>query len=176
MNPTTTGFLTQLLTTFTNIFATGFGVITPRAQAVLGTLAAIEIAFAALFWALRGEDFTAPFLRKLLRIGARQFLPDAWAALAAQAPEAARDDLLLRWLKGGLHGSDAGAALSRAIAWEAWESSVSQRQSAAPRALNEIKFGRHSLFQIPAGDLCAPHVGWRCAANAKCATFSGPLF
>ena len=64
---------------------------------------------------------------------ARQFLPDAWAALAAQAPEAARDDLL-RWLKGGLHGSDAGAALSRAIAWEAWESSVSQRQSAAPRA------------------------------------------
>ena len=63
---------------------------------------------------------------------ARQFLPDAWAALAAQAPEAARDDLL-RWLTGGLHGSDAGAALSRAIAWEAWESSVSQRQSAAPR-------------------------------------------
>ena len=63
---------------------------------------------------------------------ARQFLPDAWAALAAQAPEAAREDLL-RWLTGGLHGSDAGAALSRAIAWEAWESSVSQRQSAAPR-------------------------------------------
>ena len=63
---------------------------------------------------------------------ARQFLPDAWAALAAQAPEAAREDLL-GWLTGGLHGSDAGAALSRAIAWEAWESSVSQRQSAAPR-------------------------------------------
>ncbi len=64
---------------------------------------------------------------------ARQFLPDAWAALAAHAPEAARNDLL-RWLTGGLHGSDAGAALPRAIAWEAWESSVSQRQSAAPRA------------------------------------------
>ena len=64
---------------------------------------------------------------------ARQFLPDAWAALAAQAPEAAREDLL-GWLTGGLHGSDSGAALSRAIAWEAWESSVSQRQSAAPRA------------------------------------------
>ena len=64
---------------------------------------------------------------------ARQFLPDAWAALAAQAPEAARGDLL-RWLNDGLHGSDAGAALSRAIAWEAWESSVSQRQSAASRS------------------------------------------
>jgi len=74
---------------------------------------------------------------------ARQFLPDAWAALAAQAPEAARDDLL-GWLTAGLHGSDAGVALSRAIAWEAWESSVSQRQSAAPRA--------HSL---PAADAAA---------------------
>ncbi len=81
MNPTTTGFLTQLLTTFTNIFATGFGVITPRAQAVLGTLAAIEIAFAALFWALRGEDFTAPFLRKLLRIGFFVFLVASWPTL-----------------------------------------------------------------------------------------------
>ena len=64
---------------------------------------------------------------------ARQFLPDAWAALAAQAPEAARSDLL-RWLTGGLHERDAGVALSRAIAWEAWESSVSQRQSTDPRA------------------------------------------
>jgi len=81
MNPTTTGFLTQLLTTFTNIFATGFGVITPRAQAVLGSLAAIEIAFAALFWALRGEDFTAPFLRKLLRIGFFVFLVASWPTL-----------------------------------------------------------------------------------------------
>ena len=63
---------------------------------------------------------------------ARQFLPDAWAALAAQAPEAAQADLL-RWLHEGLHVSDAGVALARAIAWEAWESSVSQRQSAASR-------------------------------------------
>ena len=64
---------------------------------------------------------------------ARQFLPDAWAALAAQAPEAARTDLL-RWLTDGLHERDAGIALSRAMAWEAWESSVSQRQRSVPRA------------------------------------------
>ena len=63
---------------------------------------------------------------------ARQFLPDAWDALAARAPLAERDDLM-RWLTSGLLGSDAAAALSRAIAWEAWESSVSQRQCAAPR-------------------------------------------
>ena len=63
---------------------------------------------------------------------AQQFLPDAWALLAAQAPHAARSDLL-RWLHAGLHGSDPQLALSQALAWEAWESSVSQRQNAAPR-------------------------------------------
>ena len=63
---------------------------------------------------------------------ARQFLPDAWALLAAQAPDAAYGDLL-RWLHDGLHGSDPHAALARAMAWETWENSVSQRQSAAPR-------------------------------------------
>lgn len=81
MDPTTTGFLTQLLTAFTNVFANGFGILTPRAQAVLGTLVAIEIAIAALFWAVRGEDFTAPFLRKLLRIGFFVFLVASWPTL-----------------------------------------------------------------------------------------------
>lgn len=64
---------------------------------------------------------------------ARQFLPEAWAALAAQAPHATHHDLL-RWLHDGLHGGDPQAALVRAIAWETWEASVSQRQCAAPRA------------------------------------------
>ena len=64
---------------------------------------------------------------------ARQFLPDAWALLAAQAPHAAREDLL-PWLHAGLHGSDPQLALSQALAWEAWESSVSQRQNASPRS------------------------------------------
>ena len=64
---------------------------------------------------------------------ARQFLPDAWALLAAQAPDVVRQDLL-PWLHEGLHGSDPQVALSRAMAWETWESSVSQRQSASPRS------------------------------------------
>ena len=64
---------------------------------------------------------------------ARQFLPDAWALLAAQAPLAAQADLL-PWLHAGLHGSDPQVALSRALAWEMWESSVSQRYSASPRS------------------------------------------
>ena len=62
----------------------------------------------------------------------RQFLPDAWARLAAQAPQAAHGDLL-RWLHDGLHGGDREVALARAMAWEAWEASVSQRQSALSR-------------------------------------------
>jgi len=81
MDPTSPGFLTQVLNTFINVFSSGFGVLTPRAQAVLGTLAAIEIALAALFWALRGQDFTAPFLRKLLRIGFFTFLVASWPTL-----------------------------------------------------------------------------------------------
>ncbi|MGQ5332566.1 P-type conjugative transfer protein TrbL [Xanthomonas arboricola pv. corylina] len=87
MDPTTTGFLTQLLRAFQNVFANGFGIITPRAQAILGTLAAIEIALAALFWALRGEDFTAPFLRKLLRIGFFAFLVASWPTLTKGTAE-----------------------------------------------------------------------------------------
>ncbi|ATS28396.1 conjugal transfer protein TrbL [Xanthomonas citri pv. fuscans] len=81
MNPTTTGFLTQLLQNFVNVFSNGFGILTPRASAILGTLAAIEVALAALFWSLRGEDFTAPFLRKLLRIGFFAFLVASWPTL-----------------------------------------------------------------------------------------------
>ena len=64
---------------------------------------------------------------------ARQLLPDAWDALARQAPQAARGDLLA-WLHQGLHGDQPQAALSRAIAWEAWESSVSQRRNVSSRS------------------------------------------
>lgn len=81
MDPSTTGFLTALLNNFVAVFSNGFGIITPRGLAVLGTLAAIEIALAALFWALRGEEFTAPFLRKLLRIGFCAFLVVSWPTL-----------------------------------------------------------------------------------------------
>ena len=63
---------------------------------------------------------------------ASQLLPDAWEALARQAPPLARGDLLA-WLHAGLHGDQPQVALSRAMAWEAWESSVSQHLSASPR-------------------------------------------
>ena len=56
-------------------------------------------------------------------------LPEAWAALAAQAPADARADLL-RWLHAGLQGEQ---ALRYASAWEAWEASLSQEQQVLPR-------------------------------------------
>lgn len=63
---------------------------------------------------------------------AGQLLPDAWAALAQQAPVAARGDLL-RWLSAGLQGAQPQEALARARAWEAWEAAMSQHQSVTQR-------------------------------------------
>lgn len=64
---------------------------------------------------------------------ARQLLPDAWEALAQQAPAAARGDLL-RWLSAGLLGGQPQQALARAKAWAAWEAAMSQHQSVTPRS------------------------------------------
>lgn len=63
---------------------------------------------------------------------ARQFLPDAWEALAQQAPLAARGDLL-RWLSAGLQDGQPQEALARASAWAAWEAAMSQHQHVTQR-------------------------------------------
>ena len=69
----------------------------------------------------------------------RQLLPDAWAAFAKHAPQAARADML-RWLYDMLHHGLPTQALEAASAWEAWETAVIQRNSAAPR--NELLTGQ----------------------------------
>jgi type IV secretion system protein TrbL len=80
MNPSD-GVLTDLITAFHNVFSAGFGFLTPKANTLLGLLAAIEIAVAGLFWALKGQDFTASFIKKLLHIGFFVFLVANWPAL-----------------------------------------------------------------------------------------------
>ena len=95
---------------------------------------------ACLALVLRGVFLGRPSDLEWFFQQARQFLPEAWAALALQAPEAARHDLL-SWLSEGLHGNDPEAALSRAVAWQAWESSMSQRQSASPRTADLANVG-----------------------------------
>jgi len=66
--------------------------------------------------------------------GAAQLLPDAWQQLTDQAPRHASGDPLA-WLYAGLQGADVETALACALAWEAWEQSLSQQSAAAPRLL-----------------------------------------
>lgn len=58
---------------------------------------------------------------------AGQLVPDAWAALARQAPASARGDLL-HWLGAGLLGDLPLVALERAHAWRDWEAALSARR------------------------------------------------
>jgi proline iminopeptidase len=66
--------------------------------------------------------------------GAAQLLPDAWQQLADRVAGLPGTAVLQR-LHAGLHGSDHTSALACATAWEAWEQSLSQQRSVAPRAL-----------------------------------------
>lgn len=66
---------------------------------------------------------------------AGQLLPDAWEALAQPVPEAARTDLL-RWLGKGLRDAPPEQAPAWALAWEAWELSLSQHRRAMPRSVS----------------------------------------
>ena len=82
---------------------------------------------------LRGVFLARPSDLNWFFQGARQLLPDAWAALAAEAPASAHGDLL-GWLADGVLHGDAATAQARALAWEAWESSVTLRHNVPRRA------------------------------------------
>lgn len=62
---------------------------------------------------------------------ARQLLPDAWDALARQAPPAARAKLM-HWLCTSVSGGQQHEALTAASAWDAWETAMSQRKHTPP--------------------------------------------
>ena len=85
MNPPDSGVLTYLMTTFVGGFSGGYGGILPIAQRILFLLAAIEIVFAGLWWALKGENFIVPLIQKTMLIGifAAFLLPGPlnWATL-----------------------------------------------------------------------------------------------
>jgi proline iminopeptidase len=66
--------------------------------------------------------------------GAAQLLPDAWQQRVDGAPDQEGKDVL-QWLHAGLHSADAETALACALAWEAWEQSLSQQRAVAPRLL-----------------------------------------
>jgi len=66
--------------------------------------------------------------------GAAQLLPDAWQQLNAGVPGNLAEALLPR-LHTAVHGADAPMALHCALAWEAWEQSLSLQRAVAPRVL-----------------------------------------
>lgn len=71
--------------------------------------------------------------------GAAQILPDAWAVLAAPAPQTPGEDLLA-WYCAAVLDADEGAAASAAAIWSAWDQALTDRRwarvgnSAAPTA------------------------------------------
>ncbi len=62
---------------------------------------------------------------------ARQLLPDAWAALAQQAPPEVRAKLM-HWLCTSVASGQPQEALAAASAWDSWETAMSQRKNTPP--------------------------------------------
>lgn len=80
--PETPNILTGIMGDFLNIFSQGFANLLPWATTLLWTLAALEIIWAALYWALAGENFLPQLLQKTVLIGAFAYLVLNWSALA----------------------------------------------------------------------------------------------
>ncbi len=78
--------------------------------------------------------------------GVGQLLPDAWDRLTQPAPRAAlaTQGGLLAWLQAELNSTQPQRALQAALAWEAWEQSVSQRCAVPqrPQPASEADAGR----------------------------------
>src|SRR5689334_23210279 len=64
------GVLTNLSHSFINVFSLGYGRILPDAQHLLSILAALEIFFAAIWWAFdEGQKVEAQLIKKILQVG-----------------------------------------------------------------------------------------------------------
>jgi type IV secretion system protein TrbL len=63
------GILTTLLNTFEESFTGGYSKIYPDALRLLSILAVLEVAVAAIWWALCDENALVEFLKKIMRIG-----------------------------------------------------------------------------------------------------------
>src|SRR5271154_868107 len=75
------GILTTVLTQFLTVFKAGFGYIQPDSYALIGTIGTIDLILAALFWAMKSEDFTAAFIKKILIAGLIIYFVQNWQSL-----------------------------------------------------------------------------------------------
>ena len=79
-----TDTLTHLLETFLSAFKLGRVEVGGEAWSLLSILATLEILLASLWWTLRGDNFTAPFLKKVILIGFFIFVVSNWDSLITQ--------------------------------------------------------------------------------------------
>ena len=67
--PLETGILTTVLNAFIEAFTGGYSKILPDAMHLLGILATLEVAIAALWWCLCEENTVVELLKKIMKIG-----------------------------------------------------------------------------------------------------------
>lgn len=71
----------NMLMNYAQAINKGFGFIEGDVQFLMSVFIGISITLSALFWALKGEDILAPFLKKILLIGFFAFLINNWPSL-----------------------------------------------------------------------------------------------
>lgn len=79
---TDTGIFTQILNVFVHSFSGGYTALLPDAMSLLGVLASLEIAVAAVWWGLTEDDALVELLRKVIKIGLFIFLVTQWHSLS----------------------------------------------------------------------------------------------
>jgi type IV secretion system protein TrbL len=77
------GVIDQFLNTFSQYIDSGFGLLGGEVSFLTGTLVAIDITLAGLFWALGGEDVIAKLIKKTLYVGAFAFIIGNWKTLSS---------------------------------------------------------------------------------------------
>ena len=78
-----TGVIDQFLNVFTQYIDSGFGLLQGDVKWLAGTLIAIDLVLAALFWAWApDEDVIARLVKKVLFVGAFAFIINNWASLS----------------------------------------------------------------------------------------------
>ncbi|MDA8094876.1 MAG: type IV secretion system protein [Betaproteobacteria bacterium] len=79
--PMDAGILTTVLDSFLAIFSGGYSALLPHAERLLFLIAAIELTLAALYWALKGDNFIVDAIRKTLVIGTFAYFVLNWPTL-----------------------------------------------------------------------------------------------
>lgn len=77
------GVIDQFTNTFSQYIDSGFGLLGNEISYLTGTLVAIDITLAGLFWALGGEDVIAKLIKKTLYVGAFAFILGNWKTLSS---------------------------------------------------------------------------------------------